>query len=462
MLVKILVENFKSFDKTTELTMISSSKIRIKPNHRVKLGSKIHLLKHSAVYGANASGKTNLVDFFQFFKMTLKDGLPLKTNNLFCRMRKENEARASTFEIQMEIDGSFFAYGFSAHLAARRIKEEWLYELFQNGKSKEIFTREIQLRPVLNSEIKLSKEEDARFQTYAMDFQGNVTDLFLTEMNRGKKYDKDSRLYVFKQVYDWLIEHIKVVKPGHVLTQLENYFDNDALATVTKLLSAFDTGITRMHTQELDINEFPNLFPITLLDRIMDGIRHKIEEKAEDGDISSINVTGRTDNSFFNLEVKEGEEPKLTTIKLRHGKSVFDFDFEEESDGTKRLFDLIDMLLKQEDDVVFVVDELDRSLHPKLTEKFIELFSERHSLDKTQLIFTTHEDTLLTENLLRRDEIWFVERNKDNTSELYSLDKFKERYDKKLDKAYLEGRYGAVPVFKSFSFKSEEDKTCLP
>ena len=81
---------------------------------------------------------------------------------------------------------------------------------------------------------------------------------------------------------------------------------------------------------------------------------------------------------------------------------------------------------------------------------------ESHVGERVQIIFTSHEDTIMDQNLFRRDEIWFVERDKDNASKIYSLDKFKERYDKKLNKAYLEGRYGAIPVFKEFHFKKEE------
>ena len=106
--------------------------------------------------------------------------------------------------------------------------------------------------------------------------------------------------------------------------------------------------------------------------------------------------------------------------------------------------------------MVFVVDELERSLHPKLTEHFLKLFMEAHEEDRTQLIFTTHEDTIMDQELFRRDEIWFVERDNRNASRMYSLDRFKERYDKRLSKAYLEGRYGAIPVFKQFSFRKEE------
>ena len=104
---------------------------------------------------------------------------------------------------------------------------------------------------------------------------------------------------------------------------------------------------------------------------------------------------------------------------------------------------------------VYVIDEMERSLHPKLTSKFIELFEVMHPEQKIQLIFTTHESSIMDQELFRRDEIWFVERDKNNNSSIYSLDRFKERYDKKLSKAYLEGRYGAIPVFTSFTFKEE-------
>ena len=139
-----------------------------------------------------------------------------------------------------------------------------------------------------------------------------------------------------------------------------------------------------------------------------------------------------------------------------HGKSFYDFRFEDESDGTRRLFDLIDILLNQKEDVVYIVDELERSLHPKLTEHYLELFSKFHENHRNQLIFTTHESCIMKQSLFRRDEIWFIERNIDNASTIYSLDRFKERYDKQLSKAYLEGRYGAIPVFSSFDFEKGE------
>ena len=166
-----------------------------------------------------------------------------------------------------------------------------------------------------------------------------------------------------------------------------------------------------------------------------------------------VKMTWRINDGFFNIRINKNQEIEITTLVLKHNASLFDFSFEEESDGTKRLFDLIDMLMNKEEDMIFVVDELERSLHPKLTEHFLKLFMDVHSNDKDQLLFTTHEDTIMDQELFRRDEIWFIKRDNRNSSKIYSLDRFKERYDKKLSKAYLEGRYGAIPIFKQFTFK---------
>lgn len=448
MLTKMVVENFKSFDKQTELTMVSSSKIQVKPNHRVKIGSNTKLLKHAVIYGANASGKSNLVDFLRFFKTTLEERLPVWGTKYFCRNSKDNEKRDSIFEIQMEIDGKFYAYGFSAILASRWMTGEWLYELYQNGGARCIFEREELSKPKLDSSVVLTKEEYNRFEIYASDFENNLSDLFLAEMNRGKNIAEDSNLQVFKKVYNWLKNHIVIITPDSRVTDFKYYYENDSLELINDLISTFDTGVSNVRIEEIDLNDLSKMLPKPVLDDVMERVRKSLAETGK----KSFRMSGRSDTSFFNIEFNGNEEPKVTTIKLRHGKSMYDFDFEDESDGTRRLFDLMDMLLMKDDDIVYVVDELERSLHPKLTEHFLELFSERHKNHKIQLIFTTHESSIMDQALFRRDEIWFIERDEENNSKIYSLDRFKERYDKKLSKAYLEGRYGAIPVFNRFEF----------
>ena len=449
MITKISVENFKSFDQAVEMTMISSSKILTKVDHRVQVGSKTRLLKHAIIYGANASGKSNLVDFFRFFKATLDGGIPLWGTRHFCRTNPENEGRDSVFEIQMEIDGKFYAYGFSAVLSQRTVTGEWLYELYQNGSAKCIYEREKSAKPVLDASIKLTSEEQNRFDTYADDFEDNTSDLFLTEMNRGKKYAETSKLQIFQKIYRWLRNSIVIITPDSGLTNFQYYYEEESLSLINDLITTFDTGISNVRIEEIDINELSKMLPKQIFEDILEKVRNSIAHSKN----PHFRMSGRSDKCFFNIEANGNGEPKITTIKLTHGKSVYDFDFSDESDGTRRLFDLMDMLLLKREDVVFVVDELERSLHPKLTEHFLELFSELHRERKTQLIFTTHEASIMDQRLFRRDEIWFIERGEQGSSRIYSLDRFKERYDKVLSKAYLEGRYGAIPVFKKFRFR---------
>lgn len=271
-------------------------------------------------------------------------------------------------------------------------------------------------------------------------------------MNRGKKYSVRSKLLFFRDVYDWIQNHISVITPNTPLIDLEYYYDTDSLKLINKLIETFDTGISKVKTEEISLDELSNTMPKAVFDKVMRHVKNRIEEQEN----SSFRMTMRSNESFFNIEVAGHSEPKVTTIRLNHAKSFFDFGFEEESDGTRRLFDLMDMLLSKREDMLYVVDELERSLHPKLTERFLQLFMQMHSEECMQLLFTTHESSIMDQSIFRRDEIWFIERGADNASVIYSLDRFKERYDKVLSKAYLEGRYGAIPVFSTFEFREEE------
>lgn len=453
MLVKVRIENFKSFDDAAELTMISSNKIRTNAAHRLKIKST-QILKYGVVYGANAAGKSNLVEFFRFFKECVSKGIPMEAAGMFCKNREENKERESGFEVQITVGGKFYAYGFSAVLSKRKITSEWLYELYQNGTARCLFEREGDKRPVLDESITLTNIEKNKFEIYADDFEGNETSLFLAEMNRGKKYTARSKLLFFRDVYDWIQNHITVIMPNTPLIDLEYYYDTDSLNLINKLIETFDTGISKVKIEEISLDELSNAMPKEVFDEAMRHIKNRIEEQEN----PSFRMVMRSSESFFNIEVEGHSEPKVTTIRLNHVKSFFDFGFEEESDGTRRLFDLMDMLLNKREDILYVVDELERSLHPKLTERFLQLFMQLHSEERKQLLFTTHESFIMEQSIFRRDEIWFIERNADNASVIYSLDRFKERYDKVLSKAYLEGRYGAVPVFSTFESAPEESQ----
>lgn len=451
MLIKLSVENFKSFDQKEELSMVSSSKMQGNKNHRMKI-KQTQLLKNAVVYGANASGKSNLVTAFAFIKTTLMEGLPVGSANDFCRNKEANKERESVFELQFTVGDTFYAYGFSAILSQRKITEEWLFELMQDGGAHQLFIREGNNAPVLGDDVRLSTAEKSRFTVYSEDFIDQGTRLFLTEMNRGKKYARNSRLLFFPETFNWIMNNIIVINPNIGISNTEAYYNDEPLENISKLIQTFDTGITDIKTRQITVDEMSKMIPV----EVVQGIFSHLKMQMQMTNMPGIQMTWRVEGGFFNIRIQGNAEPEITTLVLKHGKSVFDFSFVEESDGTKRLFDLIDMLLTDRPDTVFVVDELERSLHPKLTEHFLKLFMEAHDGVRMQLVFTTHEDTIMDQSLFRRDEIWFVERNADNASKIYSLDRFKERYDKKLSKAYLEGRYGAIPVFRQFSFRKGE------
>ena len=174
MLIKISVENFKSFDQKEELSMLSSSKMQGNKSHRMKI-KQTQMLKNAVVYGANASGKSNLVATFAFIKAALIEGLPVGSVTDFCRNRAENKERESIFELQFTVDDTFYAYGFSAVLSQRRITEEWLYELMQDGGAHQLFIREGSKAPALGEDVKLSVSEKSRFNVYSEDFEGFQT-----------------------------------------------------------------------------------------------------------------------------------------------------------------------------------------------------------------------------------------------------------------------------------------------
>ncbi len=450
MIVKVSIENFKSFESMVELTMISSGKIQDHKDHRIGIKST-NILKHAVIYGANAAGKSNLVDFFRLFKRVVEKDIPIEATEWYCKNHEENRMKASTFEIQFTLGNKFYAYGFSAILSERKIVEEWLYELYQDGSAKRLFERERDARPALDESLRLSAAERKRFDVYAEDFEGNTDKLFLSEMNRGKKYPANSKMLFFQDVYRWFRSNLYVIRPDTPLMDFAYYYDDESLNRINQVIRTFDTGISEVSVKEISLEELENSVPKEVFADIMKHIRAKMEEN----DGAKIHVTMRSKESIFNISWEGNQEPVVKTIRLHHGKSFYDFRFEDESDGTRRLFDLIDMLFNSKEDVVYIVDELERSLHPKLTEHYLKLFMQLHKGQRNQLIFTTHEASIMEQALFRRDEVWFVERNEQNSSTIYSLDRFKERYDKRLSKAYLEGRYGAIPVFSTFSFPEE-------
>ncbi len=440
MLIRFNVENFLSFDEKTEFSLIANKERRL-PSHIVK-GDGINILKSSVIYGANASGKSNLVKAIDFSRKVITKGIE-KLNPVNChfRLKKDNLNKPSIFNYELKSGDKYYSYGFAAQLNELKIIEEWLYEIGIN-KEKKIFERIINDsgKHEIEIGIQLSPKAKKRFDVYKEDFQNSDGLLFLSEMNR-KSIDDFPEVVGFMDVFNWFDKKLTVLKPDSKFAGLNFIGDDDEMSkTFNSFLNVFQTGINNVTSEEIDLDSFD----------IPKKIKEDLTKNIEKAKAIIFEINGIT----YSLKKNERNEYKIKKIGLEHltdeGNSIV-FDIEDESDGTQRLFDFIPAIHElSKTDSIFIIDELDRSLHSKLTYGIYELFLKLTENNESQLIATSHESLLLDLELLRRDEIWFVEKEK-NQSRLYSLDEFKVRNDKIVSKDYLLGRYGAIPIFKSFN-----------
>ena len=287
-----------------------------------------------------------------------------------------------------------------------------------------------------------SKESREQFHFFIKDANRISTTLLLHEIKRRKMEETD--FDVFRKVYDWFQYKLIVIYPETKIGA--SYFlfnsDNKKLVNILKYL---DAGITDYNMRTMNEAAFKEYFPDeSLAEKFLRKTRR--DDKAPSKGILNFG------NTLFELDYgKEGVE-KIAKLMFQHGADESKYEYGEESDGTQRVIELLDVILNDDEDKVFVGDELDRSLHPQMTIKFVETFLKFPVEKATQMIITTHESNLMDLNILRGDEIWFAEKEQDNNTKLYTLEKFKIRYDKVVSKDYLAGRYGAVPAFKDFEY----------
>lgn len=182
-------------------------------------------------------------------------------------------------------------------------------------------------------------------------------------------------------------------------------------------------------------------------------LREELNQQLTEADENSMIMIETVPGKRYLLMKEEQEQISLMQLKTKHRNDkgqLVDFSISEESDGTQRLINLVPALfiLKKNPEKVIFLDELDRRLHPLLSRQFLEFFLQCKTEDsRNQLIFTTHDTNLFDLDLLRRDGIWFVEKNQQGASHLYLLAEFKIRPDLKVEKGYLNGRFGAIPFF---------------
>lgn len=444
MLLRFICENFKSFKDKTEFSMVAS-KITRHPGH-VALCNGRRVLRGAFMFGANAGGKSNFVKAIDFARRIVVDGLERTSCDRmnFLLSPKGSENKIGRFQFDIFANDRFYSYGFAIDYSAVEIVGEWLVSMDSPSGETCLFSRvkDETGNTEIETDCHYQGDEKKRFDVYKEDMKksGMRRTLFLSDVAKRSSGAEDfsSR---FLDVYAWF-QRLLVLFPDTRFAGIPSFVhDDSSRLRYSEWLKHFDTGIDSLLAQDVSIDKCWEYIPIDIRENVKADVFRLLSSNQDTAAIA-LNCRG---SYYCFYTTKEGI--KVKKIVANHGRDDIPFEREDESEGTQRLFDLLPFIPLLRKNAVAVIDELDRSLHTKATLEFIRLFYGDDANANSQLIVTTHDGELLDLDHVRQDEIWFVERNEEKSSSLYSLSKFKTRFDKDIKKDYLLGRYGALPIF---------------
>ncbi|MTD54125.1 AAA family ATPase [Amycolatopsis pithecellobii] len=397
----------------------------------------------AAVYGGNASGKSNLLDGLNFMRSAVLHSFAHWDVEGFVPRRpfKPVSGRAdipSVFVVELITEGIRYTYGFS--LDDRAIVEEWLYS-YPEKRKRVIFER-------VRHDIKLgSTVTELKSKLQVMEELTRPNALFLSA---GARVNLEPLL----PVYRWFATDL-VIRSGDdasvrdIGQWIKDFVSKDSRnqARLVALLAAADVGVRDLRLDERD--------PAADDPSFTRPPPPEYDPDEQDESVRRRNFLAHAAYVAMGAHVFFGPEVEL---KFLHGPAGAEFTFDEESAGTRNWLALLPTVLEALDEGhVVVVDEIDTSLHPLLTARLVTLFrDEETNPNNAQLLFTTHDTsllgTMLGDQVLDRDQIWFVEKRRDGSSDLYPLSDFKPRKDQNTERRYLAGSYGAVPVLGATDF----------
>ena len=426
MLIRFYVENFLSFRDGCFFVMTPGfTRRKYFPNHIIiddsgpsdKKGKKIQALPITAIYGANASGKSNLLGAFHLVCRFVTsdhflsnfDGWPFVPFLLSA----ETTDRPSKFEIVLKTKGIVYTYGFT--VSQEKVLEEWL---------------QAQTTPKVNT---ILFERFIEKDQTVIEFDSQLAEL---EKDGAGKWVPEKELF--------LTFATKAGKGGVHFQNVKHWFDH-----ICFVFTPVPNGIGKLIYKNPDIKDFIAKFVKNADSGIM-----SIDAKEE-----KLNIEKMKELPFPKelLERLEEEKPSLYTITTQHqrddGKEV-SFPLQMESEGTRQFMELLPVLfMMKKTDQIFLVDELESSLHPLLAKWFLREFINSPNRRKNQLIFTTHDTNLLDRELLRGDEIWFVQKDEKSASSFTRLSEYENWENFNYERAYLNGRFGGIPFFQETEMK---------
>lgn len=450
MLIRYSVENFLSFNSRTEFSMFPG-KGRSHPHHvtQPKSRNDIAVLKAGVIYGANASGKSNFVKAIDFTRRFVLRGTSADNKKIdfkSFRLDKNVVNKPTKIEVEFKHKGKNYAYGFI--LDETTIYEEWLYEINKSTDYLIFERRDGGRKPDYNFKgIRFESTTEEQFLNFTA-IGTRKNQLFLTECRVRNVKDNVSNISDILNAIDWFQNSLKVIFPNSKFGGLEfELRDNQDISKMFhEFLEYFNTGIKGIELVDVDFDK--------IVDIPEDIKKEVISDMSDMSETTKAFITSPEKKITYAISKDKSGNLKVFKMMTVHSvlnsnKPVF-FEVADESDGTQRIMDFIPVMLDLiKDGNVFIIDEIDRSLHPNLTFDFIDLFLNKSQGVNSQLIVTTHESGILNQKLIRKDEIWFVVKDNQNASSFYSLEEFKIRFDKEIRKDYLLGRYKAVPIFGS-------------
>lgn len=421
MLIEFSASNFRSLKQKQLLSLVAAKGSELEDTNTFQTGNPKmpRLLRSAVMYGANASGKSNVIralGFMHFFVLNsfnaLSEGQPIPVTPFI--FDAESAKAPSEFEMIFTVENVRYQYGFAA--TQQRIHEEWLI-VYPEGKPQKWFER------IFNPETALYEWQFSRSFTGQKEIIKTATRANALFLSTAIQLNNDQ----LKPVHNWFASRLAVIQSGasidlkHTLDQCTSDFGKK------NILSFMNTADISISNVQIDKKPFdPSMLPPVLSPELHERM----------------------------LTEMQGQE--IADIKFVHssenGTGLLNFN--EESQGTQKLFAYagpwLDVLSKGR---VLVVDELDTSLHPLLVRHLVGLFHNPGTNPlNAQLIISTHDTTLLDPDIYRRDQIWFTEKNQDGATALYSLSDFKARKNEAFERGYLKGRYGAIPFIGEFHF----------
>jgi AAA15 family ATPase/GTPase len=419
MIVSFSFENWMSFRDKVTISAVASRQLRYMERLPWVKKYKIHVLPVLAIYGGNASGKSNILKALEFAQELIekKKDIDEEIDVQPFLLSPEFVGRPSRFWFELLINEKIYDYSFS--VTRKAVFEEKLVEI-RPASEKTLYERKQNNRFTIHNKGEFLKYLEKRTKK---------NQLFLT--NCMLLNDEE-----YRDIYEWFRYSLKLVAPESVFENLEDILGDKKdpqYKWINSILGELDTNIIRLDSEDVK-------------DAKIKSMMKKIPS-----------LVGLRGGERYFLQLQDGETnvKKLVLYHKGEGKREVQFSASQESDGTMRLLELLPAFFacevyseaKGETGVVHFIDELDRSIHYLLLHKLLKnMLSLCNANSRSQFIFTTHDLLLMDQELLRRDEILLVERDDFGVSSVIPLNEYKGvRLDKDIRKSYLQGRFGGIP-----------------